>query len=360
VSDAAGPEDPGRRLARRLRELREAGFTGRAIPQKQLAGALGVSAPLVSSWERDANPVAPPEVRIEAYARFFATSRSIANGKARLLRQGDLTNEEDTRRQKLEAELLALRASALGEAPVPAGLAGEGPWRFPDGEPVTIVCAELPEELRAGMRYADPTDPDYIRLYTYADLDALIELHGHIRATNPTTQVNIRLASELVADDYSTHLALLGGVDLNPITRHLLEMVTVPVGQGSFYDDPVNAGFEAQTGSGPRRWQATLVEEGGIRTLIEDVAHFFRGPNPLEHHRTVTICNGMFGRGTLGAVRALTDAKFRDRNAAYLRKRFNSEDAYSVLTRVRIVKGQAVTPDWTADDVLHEWPEATE
>ena len=37
------------------------------------------------------------------------------------------------------------------------------------------------------------------------------------------------------------------------------------------------------------------------------MAHFYRSPNPFNHKRTVTVLNGMFSRGTLGAVRALTE-----------------------------------------------------
>jgi hypothetical protein len=66
----------------------------------------------------------------------------------------------------------------------------------------------------------------------------------------------------------------------------------------------------------------------------------------------------MYGRGTYGAVRALTDARFRDRNEDYVRQRFGHADAFSILMRVRInPNGAVVTPDWTQGDVrLHEWP----
>ena len=64
----------------------------------------------------------------------------------------------------------------------------------------------------------------------------------------------------------------------------------------------------------------------------------------------------MYGRGTYGVVRALTDARFRDRNAEYLRSRFSGREAYCILTRVPIVDGVTLTPDWTAgDSTLFEW-----
>src|SRR2546421_4664027 len=86
-----------------------------------------------------------------------------------------------------------------------------GIWYFPDQRPVTIVCARLPKRLRDQMPYADPRDPDYVRSYTYADLDSLIELYGHVRAVNPDSQVGIRTADALESDDHTSHLVLLGG-----------------------------------------------------------------------------------------------------------------------------------------------------
>ncbi len=106
-----------------------------------------------------------------------------------------------------------------------------------------------------------------------------------------------------------------------------------------------------------RLFKPTLQKKrDGKEVLIEDVAHFFRAPSPLNDKRTVTICNGMYQRGTLGAVRALTDARFRDRNERYLRERFAGEDTFSVISRVKVILGNVVTPDWTTEDVLHEWP----
>ena len=45
-----------------------------------------------------------------------------------------------------------------------------GPWRFPDGKSITIVCAQLPPEMPERIPYTQPDDPNYVELYTYADL----------------------------------------------------------------------------------------------------------------------------------------------------------------------------------------------
>jgi hypothetical protein len=90
--------------------------------------------------------------------------------------------------------------------------------------------------------------------------------------------------------------------------------------------------------------------------LQEDVALFARAVNPYNRKRTVTILSGMYGRGTYGVVRALTDSNFRDRNAEYVRSQFGQSDTYCIVSRVPIIQGKTLTPDWTIDDnVLFNW-----
>jgi hypothetical protein len=362
--------DPVRALARRLRALRERHWPDLQITQQQLAGALGarkaVSVPLVSSWESATRPVVPPADRLTDYAAFFATRRSVATMPYKLLDEAELNRDERTARDQLARELLELREAAVRGLSVETQRIrfnrkgypiGGGPWQFPESETVTMVCAQLPPQLQAGVPYADPDSPDYTELYTFADLDALIELYGYIRALNPTSEVVLRSASALSPNDYTTHLVVLGGVDWNTATKHLMQVLDAPVTQVSRDEDPVGH-FEVATGGEPVRHAATLTMEGERRILLDDVAHFFRGPNPFNKTRTVTLCNGMYSRGVLGAVRSLTDPRFRDRNADYISLRFRRGEAFSILTRVRVVNGAVVTPDWTVEETrLHEWPE---
>ncbi|GAA1885912.1 helix-turn-helix domain-containing protein [Asanoa iriomotensis] len=357
----AGDDDPARVLAVRLRRLRLNEWPT-PIKQPQLARALGVSVPLISSWERTTAPKAPPAERLTSYARFFATPRSVVDGRAAL--RTDLTTDEEERRRELEDELLGLRAAAVGRVPgprQPAELANHppaaGPWYFGDGAPVTIVCGELPEARRADPVYTDQDSPDYVALYSHADLDSLVELHGHVRAANPDSDVWFMRASLVTSDHLTTHLVLLGGVDFNDLTTAVLDSLGVPVRQLTrITDEPDDEGaFEVREGGG-RQHRPSLINEHGRRILVEDIAHFCRGQNPYNSLRTVTVCNGMFGRGVYGAVRALTDQRFRDRNAGHVRSRFEDAQTYSILSRVRVVRGEVVTPDWTKpENVLHEW-----
>jgi hypothetical protein len=345
-------------LAAQLRALREEHWPGVKITQGQLATAfsrerkVGVSS--ISSWESQKSPVVIPEEWLARYARFFATRRSVQGDVHRLLPESDLSPDELTAMEGIRADLVALRATVLGSPA--ARLQTEGPWVVKGTDQITIVCAALPDQLRAGMPYTDPNDPNYIELYTYADLDALLELHGHIRAVNPHAEVRVRTAKALVKDDVTSHLVLLGGVDWNLLTREVLRSRELPVTQESDDVQQDEARFVVRDGDKVVKKFGPEVHVDGDRVrLIEDVAHFYRGPNPFNRLRSVTICNGMYGRGVLGAVRALTDAKFRDRNAEYVRK-FDPDAGYSILARVRIVAGDVVTPDWTDPHTrLHEW-----
>ncbi|EWM10934.1 hypothetical protein [Kutzneria sp. 744] len=354
---------PAPDLPNRLRALREETWPGQIVTQAQLAeafsGERSTSVPLISSWESTTSPRTPPVNRLEQYARFFATARSVEGSGQRLLPLAELTAVERAGYDQLLDALTALRPKQHVIRAVNAVMSSQlqnGLWYFPDTYDIVIVCARLPRDLVHSMgSYTDPNDPDYVDLYTYADPDALIELFGHIRAVNSVSQVDFKRADQLDRDDYTKHLVLLGGVDWNRLTRELLRRVDVPVEQTTRPNTGEPSGFEV-TENGKRMYSPVV--RGG--QLLEDVAHFYRGQNPFNVARTVTICNGMFGRGTYGAVRALTDVKFRERNDDYARDQLERHGAYSLLMRVQVVDGEVLTPDWTvAETRLHEWPEAT-
>jgi transcriptional regulator with XRE-family HTH domain len=355
-------EGPAMRLAERLRSLRTEGFADRRLTQGELAEALGASVPLISSWESRTNPKNPPRGRLEAYATFFATERSVAQSPFRVLSKSQLTSEERARRDALFQELIRLRNGAQGHEPGPTTedpYAGSH-WRFPVDQDITIVCSALPQEYLDKLKpYTNPMAPYYVDLYRFADLDALLELFGQLRAANPLNNVRVRTPAEVKADDYTSHLVLLGGVDWNMITAELLYRLDFPVRQLTWKSEAEPGGFLIGKGADEQRFAPVLRQEGGNEILESDVALFFRSPSPFNEKRTISICNGTYGYGTLGAVRALTDVRFRDRNEEYLRTRFAGINTFSIISRVMVLPGAAVTPDWTSsDDLLHEWHKA--
>jgi transcriptional regulator with XRE-family HTH domain len=359
---------PEESLAARLRDLR----VTVALTQKDVGRALGVSVPLLSSWEN--GNAMPPLARLDAYARLFALAPPGPGVRPLLPELSRLSGPELERYEGLLRELTELR----GGAAEPAVPLAPHPLRFPVGQAITVVCSELDTARRSKIGYADPQSPDFVESYKYADLDALIALLPHVGVLNPASEIAVGTWDELSADDRTAHLIALGGVDFNKLMRETLrELSDVPVGQlGRSTDDDIG-GFRIREPSGVSREIRPKVEalppapgeerparaakrpapgEERVR-LVEDVAHFLRAPNPFNRERTITFFGGMFSRGSLGVVRALTDPKLKERNASYLARRFGTASTYSIVCRVPIFIEKVVVPDWNRPDSrLHEWP----
>lgn len=355
-------------LAQRLRALREEHWPGMIITQRQVADALSknkkVSVPSISSWESQVSPQVLPQHRLEDYAALFGAGRPASPQELRVLSAREMTDEQLRATEQLEQELTGLRheaqrATRVGEATQSAGPLGAGPWTFPDGKPITIVCAELPDDEIQHMRQTsrgDSDSPHFEALRTYCDLDAVFELYGHLRGSNPGSQVNLRAARRLTADDYTSHLISLGGVDWNTATSSVLDRLQLPVTQVAEWDQSDGVFFEVTEGDAKTPHRPSVVASGKKVILREDVALFARAVNPFNRRRTVTICNGMYAAGTVGAVRALTDANFRERNTEFIAEQFAECEAFCLLFQVTVEQGNALTPDWTLPDTrLFEW-----
>jgi hypothetical protein len=200
-------------------------------------------------------------------------------------------------------------------------------------------------------------NPNHTHLQAYADLDALIELFGHIRAENdPLFPVTFKLAGEVKADDLSGHLVLLGGVAWNDLTRHLLRSLRrLPVRQFESPDLATGEIFAVGRDADEQRFEPEWAPDDP-KELVEDVGLLARVRNPYNSSRTLTLCNGIHSRGVLGAVRALTDVRVRDANESYLAERFGAEE-YAILMRVPVFQGEALSPDLrNPESRLYEWP----
>lgn len=377
-------------LASRLRELRHAW----SVTQRQLSEALGLSGALVSSWEN--GTAIPPEERLNGYARFFATHRSIEQDPPALVPSEDLTAEEERVRGDLIDELVHLRAEAVGgpEARQPQrGALGGRFWYFPDGLPITILCTPLsqkqlgytPEAAEAGdlpsaVQYAtNPSHPNQVRNLGNGDIDALLELVGHIRAENPTADVRWLTYDRIAtADQLTGHLVVLGlgDADISPVplgttdaVRDLLRVIRLPF--SSRWPDHSDPEFDGQfvvtvdaNGVATSDPDEVVSEEAyrprflrdesdperprirvrGAPQLLADVALIVRTRSPLNPATTVTICGGIFSRGTYGAVRAFTDAKFRARNEKWLDEAVDPGDFW-LIHQVSVFSDKTITPD---------------
>jgi hypothetical protein len=337
------------RLARTLRELRESEWPEVMITQAQLAQALSaesrVASATLSSWESVTNPKTPTPRRLISYARFFASRRSL-DPEPHLIPEDEFTPDERERFRELEAELLGLLNTSTPER--------RSTFSFDEG-PITIICPEAPAEERG--RLADPANPNFNRLHHFADLDALLEMWGHVRAENPRLKAVPKLPDEVVADDLSGHVILLGGIGWNRVTRRFQTAIgQVPIMQ--IEDPELDTGeiFTVKDSDGERSFYPQWDDPpDGRKELIEDVAHIARLHNPFHSSRTLTICNGIHSRGVLGAVRCLTDAAVRDANERYLAERF-PDGRFAILVRVPVVTNETLSPDLQDRATrLYEW-----
>ncbi|WP_250030921.1 helix-turn-helix domain-containing protein [Paractinoplanes maris] len=344
-------------LAALLRYLREQ--TG--MSQKTLAKALDVSTPSISSWERKLDSELPPTKRIRQYAEFFAPFLSVDDAGDWVVSAVPSQEMPEHRIKIVEDRLLRLRAAALQSR---RSRAGTDFWSYPAGHHVIVVAAQLPEELRARMPYTNPDDADYVELYNFADPDALVEISRYLYRANPDDDlvtVEWKRSHELTSRDLTTDLIVLGGVDWNTVAADMMYRLDLPVKQHSFFErGELKGSFEVvDPPDEVRTYQANLVQVRDRPKLITDVALFARAPNPYNPAATVTMCNGLFGRGTLGAVLALTDRRTRETNSAYLRSKFPPESTYCLLFNVHVGGGRAVPPNWAdGSSVLYEWSES--
>lgn len=350
------------RLASRLRELREREFSEVTLTQVQLAQALGadrrVAPATLSSWENVNNPKTPPTSRLTAYARFFATRKSVDDDKPHLVPDDQLDDRERSRFEDLEEELLDLHA-AIGDEP-PARVPGRRLLlQFDDPGPIVIVCPELPTDKQGDLGKME--DPNYTRLHRYGDADAFLDVFGHIRAMNPHSTVRHRLPSDTHKSDLQNHLVTLGGIGWNSTLRAIQrEMGDLPITQIEDPELPTGEVFlvrDPQTGEETTYYP--VAEEGASgREFTEDVGLIARIVNPFNSSRTLTLFNGVHSTGVVGAVLAITEETVRLANEEFLAARYPAGE-FAMLVRVRIVGGDALAPDLNNPRTrLFEWSPA--
>jgi transcriptional regulator with XRE-family HTH domain len=349
---------PARRLAERLRDLREREF--RPITQKQLAKALGGSAPVstatISGWEKPDSARIPPPHRLAAYARLFCTSRSFASGAPRLLRDDELIDQERVREAELYEELVELRERALstGAAASPQHPSAEysnSLWRFPDDSAVSIVCSDAPVPDRPA--YADQDHLNYSRYARHADLDALIEVHGQVRADNPGSWIRILPPDSLAQDFALNHLVIIGGAAVEDVAPWFAQGVPLPVVHESENTHTLTCEVEGEV----REFRSSRDDIGN---LTHDIGFIARAPHKIVTGRTVIVLGGITSRGVHGAALAFIDPHVRDSNLQYLMGAFGDAESFCIVMRVPIRGEAALPPNLLDDDVRqYEWSSET-
>jgi hypothetical protein len=339
---------PARSLADRLRDLREREYG--QCTQSQLGRVLAgpgrkLSNATISQWENPDSGRLPPPQRLATYARLFCTARSFESGAPRLLRDDELTEPEREREESLYTELLELRELAKTADVTPVLFdSRRSVWSFPDETAISMVCSDAVEP----PPYADPGHLNYSRYSRFADLDALIETFGQIRANNPRSFIRILPPESLEHDFALNHLVIIGGAASRDAARWFAQDISLP----SAHEVGETHVFKC-TVAGETREFASLRDEG---TLVQDVGLIARGPHPNVPGRTVTVLGGITSRGVHGAALCFTDAHVRDTNEQYLENTFGNAEAFCILMKIPVRNNSALPPNLSRDDIrLYEW-----
>jgi transcriptional regulator with XRE-family HTH domain len=349
VAENDQPSIPARRLAERLRDLREQ----ERLTQKQLAGVLGGSDATISLWEKPGSDRLPPAPRLAAYARLFCTSRSFAGDRPRLLGPGELTEQERERESELYDELIALRERAQStNDPATAKGQRNAIWHFPDPIAVSIVCSNAVEP----PPHAQHGHLNYSRYAKYADLDALVEVFGQVRADNLERMIRILPTVRLAQDFALNHLILIGGAASDAASLFAQD-IPLPAPKEIPGTDPVTHLFKCTVGDETREFKSTRDEE---ETLVQDVGLIARSPHPLIPGGTVTLLSGITSRGVHGAALCFIDSHLRDTNQRYLESAFGNVESFCILMNIPVQNDVALPPNlWRENTSLYEWSAET-
>ena len=349
VAENDQPSIPARGLAERLRDLREREH----LTQKQLARVLGgpdsLSIATISLWEKPGSDRLPPAQRLEAYARLFCTSRSFDGDRPRLLSPGELTEQERERESELYDELVVLRERAQSTN-VAAPVKGKRStlWHFPDPIAVSIVCSDAVQR----PPYAEPSDLNYSRYARYADLDALIEVFGQVKADNPTRMIRILPTGRLSQDFALNHLIIVGGAASEAASLFAQDL-PLPAAQEIPGTDPPTHLFRCNVGEETREFRSVRDDEGN---LVQDVGLIARGPHPIIPGGTVTLLSGITSRGVHGAALCFIDSHVRDTNERYLENAFGNAESFCILMNIPVQNDVALPPNlWRENTRLYEW-----
>jgi hypothetical protein len=227
--------------------------------------------------------------------------------------------------------------------------------------PIVIICPQAPGSVVGPL--ADKTNINYTKLHNYADLDALIELFGHVRALNPERDVLHCLPSDIRKGELQNHLILIGGIGWNSTARQiqilLAQLKRLPIEQVEVDELETGEVFRVKGSENyeEKVYFPTTDKTNGTVELVEDHAFLARLRNPFNSSRTLTIFSGVHSRGVIGAVLALTDKTLGPGNQEYVAQRFSEEEEFALLVKVAIVSGEAQAPDfWNPDMRLFEWP----
>ncbi|HEV8557849.1 MAG TPA: hypothetical protein VGR06_15815 [Actinophytocola sp.] len=210
-------------------------------------------------------------------------------------------------------------------------------------EPVAIVCAEIPRELRPA--YAQPEHRDFLRYSTFADIDALILLMVWFSASKHRA-VQAYTSTDLPENVFLSHIMVVGGPSWNKLARSLYQQICLPIDHldgGPGKPDPI------ATRSGEDRWLPEFRDD----EVASDVGFVAQVTSPFQPDRTVTIFGGILTHGVEAAVKAFTSPQVRTSNWELVKPLIAPPSrGFCVVFRARVVLNTNVPPDFRHPGVL--------
>jgi hypothetical protein len=283
----------------------------------------------------------------------FCTSRSFDGDRPRLLRSDELTEQERERATELYDELIALRERAQStNVPALAKAQRSAIWHFPDPIAVSIVCSDAVDP----PPYAQHGHLNYSRYAKYADLDAMVEVFGQVKADNPERMIRILPTVALGQDFALNHLIIIGGAASGAASLFAQD-IPLPTPEEIPGTDPVTHLFECTLGEETRKFRSAWDEEGA---LVQDVGLIARSPHPIIPGGTVTLLSGITSRGVHGTALCFIDSHVRDTNEGYLQSAFGNVESFCILMNIPVQNDVALPPNlWRENTSLYEWSAGT-
>lgn len=269
-----------------------------------------------------------------------------------MLGPSELTEQEQERERELYEELVALRGRAQSTSVVaPVRGPRSALWHFPDPIAVSIICSDAAEP----PPYAQHSDLNYSRYAKYADLDALVEVFGQVRADNPARMVRILPTGRLAQDFALNHLIIIGGAASDAASLFAQDL-PLPVAEEIPDSTPITHLFRCDVGGETQEFRSVWDGE----TLVQDVGLIARGPHPIIPGGTVTLLSGITSRGVHGAALCFIDSHLRDTNERYMETAFGNADSFCILMNIPVQNDVALPPNlWRENTCLYEWSAET-
>lgn len=213
-------------------------------------------------------------------------------------------------------------------------------WGFGEYDEVLVVCSELDEPEK--RQHPEPNE--FIYLGKYGDVDALVETLITLHRLYPNLKVIFRSANEInmVPQELSTHIILIGGPDYNKLTRIFEKYSPFSYLRGEKEEDIFIKRKSTNEVFIP------FVEDELIGKFI-DYGFFVKMKNPYNPLKKLIMIGGAHTYGVFGAIKAFSyfsnDKKeISYQNCVSIIDALGNDPEFAILFKVESVGCTVLTP----------------